>query len=188
MDAGQLVPDDVLIAMIAERIAAPDWAATASSRRLPAHRAPRPKALDAMLAAHQRRLDHVIEMKVDDAALVDRITGASPAMKCGASYHDRYKQPKSPALRRIGTRPFPPRRRHPETIQRRGSPPITPRPRRSAYYRQKGILDTVDGMAKSTRLRGRSMPSCSAIKAQQGVDLRAEISIYARPWPVRGLS
>ena len=102
-----------------------------------------------MLAAHHRKLDHVIEMKVDEAALVDRITGRFSCTKCGASYHDRYKLPRQAGVCDVcGSTSF---ARRPddnaETIKARlaayraQTAPILP------YYRAKGILVAVDGMA-----------------------------------------
>src|SRR3546814_18691479 len=52
------------------------------------------EALDGLLGARRRQLDHVIELVVDEDALVDRITGRFSCAKCGAGYHDRYKLPK----------------------------------------------------------------------------------------------
>jgi adenylate kinase len=103
-----------------------------------------------MLAAKQRRLDHVIEMKVDDAALVDRVTGRFTCTRCGASYHDRYKQPRVPGVCDVcGNQTFSRRADDTaETIKARlaayhgQTAPILP------YYRTKGILQTVDGMAE----------------------------------------
>ena len=97
MDSGQLVPDDVLIAMIGERIAQPDCHNGFILDGFP-RTVRQAEALDTMLAAKQRKVDHVIEMKVDDAALVDRVTGRFTCTRCGASYHDRYKQPRVPGV------------------------------------------------------------------------------------------
>jgi adenylate kinase len=149
MDSGQLVPDDVLIAMIAERIAEPDCRNGFILDGFP-RTVRQAEALDAMLAAKQRKLDHVIEMKVDDAALVDRVTGRFTCTRCGASYHDRYKQPRVPGVCDVcGNQTFSRRADDTaETIKARlaayygQTAPILP------YYRTKGILQTVDGMAE----------------------------------------
>jgi adenylate kinase len=148
MDSGQLVPDDVLIAMIGERIAQPDCHNGFILDGFP-RTVRQAEALDAMLAAKQRKLDHVIEMKVDDAALVDRVTGRFTCTRCGASYHDRYKQPRVPGVCDVcGNTTFSRRADDTaETIKARlgayhaQTAPILP------YYRKKGVLQAVDGMA-----------------------------------------
>jgi adenylate kinase len=148
MESGQLVPDEILIAMIAERIAAPDCRNGFILDGFP-RTVRQAEALDVMLAANQRRLDHVIEMKVDEDALVDRVTGRFSCTKCGASYHDRHNQPRVPGVCDVcGSTSFV---RRPDdnadTIKARlaayrgQTAPILP------YYKSKGILATVDGMA-----------------------------------------
>jgi adenylate kinase len=148
MDSGQLVPDDVLIAMIGERIAQPDCHNGFILDGFP-RTVRQAEALDTMLAAKQHKVDHVIEMKVDDAALVDRVTGRFTCTRCGASYHDRYKQPRVPGVCDVcGNKTF--SRRADDTAQtikarldayHAQTAPILP------YYRKKGILQAVDGMA-----------------------------------------
>src|SRR5215471_42618 len=59
---------------------------------------PQAKALDAMLANHRLKLDHVILLKVDEAALVDRLSGRFSCAQCGASYHDRCSRPRSEGI------------------------------------------------------------------------------------------
>src|SRR5436309_4076080 len=97
MDAGHLVPDEIIIEMIAARIAEPDCAPRDGKGGFILDGFPRTvpqaEALDAMLAKRGQKLDHVILMQVDEAALVDRIAGRFTCPGCGASYHERYKRP-----------------------------------------------------------------------------------------------
>ena len=154
MEAGQLVPDDIIIEMIAERIAAPDAAAHGTQGGFILDGFPRTvpqaEALDAMLAEHGRKLDHVILMEVDEAALVDRIAGRFTCPKCGASYHERYNPPKvggrcdicggTDLVHRADDRPEAVATRF--AAYRNQTAPILP------YYRARGILRSVDGMAE----------------------------------------
>ena len=147
-DAGQLVPDDIIIQMIAERIGEPDSARGFILHGFP-RTVPQAEALDAMLAERGQALDHVILMEVDEAALVDRIAGRFTCQGCGASYHERYKRPQvggvcdmcgsADLVHRADDRPEAVKTRF--EVYRRQTAPILP------YYRARGILRTVDGMA-----------------------------------------
>ena len=148
MDVGGLVPDDIIIAMIGERM---DEAKAAKGFILdgfPRTRA-QAEALDRMLAERGLSLDHVIEIAVDEAALVERITGRFSCAGCGASYHDRYNRPRHEGACDIcGGREMVRREDdNAETVKARlrayheQTAPILP------YYREKGRLETVDGMA-----------------------------------------
>jgi adenylate kinase len=149
MDAGHLVSDDIMIAMIEKRIDAPDCTSGFILDGFP-RTVPQAEALDAMLARKHLRLDHVIELVVDDAALVDRISGRFTCAKCGASYHDRNKRPKIAGhCDNCGAADFVRRADdNAETVKARlaayhaQTAPILP------YYRAKGILRQVDGMAE----------------------------------------
>jgi adenylate kinase len=148
MDAGKLVPDDILIAMIAERIDQADCARGFILDGFP-RTVPQAEALDAMLRERRLKLDHVIEMQVDEAALLERVTGRFTCSTCGASYHDKFNRPRVEGVCDVcGGKTF--TRRADDTAEtikarlaayRAQTAPILP------YYRSKGVLDTIDGMA-----------------------------------------
>ena len=148
MQAGELVPDEIMIAMIAERIAQPDCAGGFILDGFP-RTVPQAEALDRMLDEKGLKLDHVIEMKVDDAALVDRVTGRFTCAKCGQGYHDRFKLPKTQGVCDVcaGTEFTRRADDNAETVTARlaayheQTAPILP------YYRGRGVLEQVDGMA-----------------------------------------
>jgi adenylate kinase len=148
MEAGKLVPDEILIDMIAERIAQPDCARGFILDGFP-RTAPQAKALDALLARLGQRLDRVVLMKVDEAALLERITGRFTCAKCGAGYHDKYKLPKQKGVCDVcGAKEFIRRADDTEAAMKTRlaayhaqTAPILP------YYRAKGALSEVDGMA-----------------------------------------
>ncbi|MGC1270495.1 MAG: adenylate kinase, partial [Croceibacterium sp.] len=93
MDRGELVSDEIVSALIDAELEAmgPDTGAIFDGYPRTAEQATQ---LDTILARHGRSLDHVIELDVDEDALVDRITGRFTCATCGEGYHDRYKQPR----------------------------------------------------------------------------------------------
>ncbi len=147
-DAGQLVSDDIIIAMIAERIAAPDTAGGFILDGFP-RTVPQAEALDAMLAEHGKKLDRVILIEVDEAALIDRLSGRFSCAECGATYNERLNPPRVEGgcdncgpvdfVHRADDRPEALATRF--AAYRNQTAPILP------YYRARGILRTVDGMA-----------------------------------------
>ena len=149
MDSGQLVPDDIIIDMIADRIDQPDCRNGFVLDGFPRTLA-QARALDQMLAKRSRRLDHVIEFEVDEAALVDRLAGRFTCQQCGASYHERDNRPKVDGVCDVcGACEFICRADdRPETVKarldvyHRQTAPILP------YYRERDILRRVNGMAE----------------------------------------
>jgi len=149
MDAGRLVPDEVINRLVAERIAKPDCTKGFILDGFPRTIA-QAEALDGLLAARKLKLDAVIEFAVDDEALVERIAGRYACARCGALYHDSARPTKVPGVCDAcgGT----------EFVRRADDKPETVRARLRAYheqtapllpyYRAKGLLVTVDGMAE----------------------------------------
>ena len=156
MDAGHLVPDELMIAMIADRIDQPDCASGFILDGFP-RTTPQAEALDRMLAEKGLKLHSVIEMKVNDEILVDRITGRYTCARCGAGYHDRYQKPKVAGVcDNCGGTEFERRADdNEETVRTRLSAyhaqtaPILP------YYRDQGVLKAVDGMAGIDEVAGQ---------------------------------
>ncbi len=149
MESGQLVPDSVVIGMIDKRIERPDCARGFVLDGFPRTLA-QAETLDRMLAGKQARIGTVIEIVVDEPALVERISGRYACAQCGAGYHDKFQRPKLDGIcDRCGGREFARRKDdNAETVKarlvayREQTAPILP------YYQGKGLLRHVDGMAK----------------------------------------
>ena len=147
MEAGELVSDAIVSALIGEHLDAN------GDRGVIFDGFPRTcaqaDALDLLLSERGRRLDHVIELDVDEDALVERITGRFSCANCGAPYHDKYKLPLQAGVCDVcGSQEF---KRRPDdneqTVRTRlaeyraKTAPILP------YYEERGLVRRVDGMA-----------------------------------------
>jgi adenylate kinase len=148
MDAGELVSDEIVSGLIGEKL---DSLVAGTSVIFDGYprTAAQANALDAILKSRGRKLDHVIELVVDEDALVDRITGRFTCGNCGEGYHDRHKLPaREGVCDKCGGHDF---KRRPddneETVRTRmaeyraKTAPILP------IYEARGVVARVDGMA-----------------------------------------
>ena len=151
MDRGDLVSDDVILAIVAERMDQPDVSKGVVFDGFP--RTPtQATALDLMLQNRKSKLDAVIEMKVDDEALVARIAGRFTCKSCGKGYHDQFSKPKSEGICDVcGSTEFTRRADDNEktvrdrlAVYNKQTAPLV------SYYREQGNLYVIDGMADIT--------------------------------------
>jgi adenylate kinase len=148
MDRGDFVSDEVIVGVVADRLDKPDIKAGVTFDGFPRTTA-QAEALDKMLAGRGEKLDAVIQIKVDDEALVERISGRFTCKTCGAGYHDKFAKPKvegvcdncggTEFLRRADDNEKTVRDRL--AIYNRQTAPLV------SYYGARGNLHVVDGMA-----------------------------------------
>jgi adenylate kinase len=148
MDRGDLVPDAIVVAIISERIDQPDCKRGVIFDGFPRTLA-QAAALDKMLQDKKKKIYAVLELRVDDRKLIERIVGRFSCAKCGTGYHDRFKRPKVRGVCDVcqsvefSRRPDD----NAETVNKRlmvyyrETAPLT------GYYYCKGNLKTIDGMA-----------------------------------------
>jgi adenylate kinase len=148
IDAGGLVSDELIIAMLSARIEKADCRNGFILDGFP-RTSRQAEALDRMLKKKGMKIDHVIELTVDDGMIVRRITGRYTCAKCGTGYHDEFQKPAKPGVcDKCGGREF---------VRRADDNAETVRARLKAYhdqtapvishYRKKGVMESVDGMA-----------------------------------------
>jgi adenylate kinase len=148
MDAGELVSDEIVNNILSDRLDQDDVRRGFILDGYPRTTA-QAEALERLLAAKGMGLDHVIQLIVDEDALVDRISGRFSCASCGTGYHDRYKLPKVEGVCDVcGATEF--KRRPDDNAQtvrnrlaeyRAKTAPILP------FYQDKGLVRSVDGMA-----------------------------------------
>jgi adenylate kinase len=148
MDRGDLVSDDIVIGIVSERLDQPDVKKGVVFDGFPRTPA-QAEALDKLLASKGQKLNAVIEMKVDDEALVRRIVGRYSCSKCGQGYHDEFATPKLAGICDVcGSTEFTRRADDNEkTVRDRLQIYNTQTAPLVAYYREQGNLHVIDGMA-----------------------------------------
>lgn len=155
MDAGELVSDEIVLAIIEDRLGEPDTAGGVILDGFP-RTTVQAEALDAMLARQDRTVSAAISLEVEDEAMVERVSGRFTCAKCGEGYHDTFKQPEVAGIcDKCGSTEF--KRRaddNAETVRSRlrayhdqTAPLIT-------YYDGQGVLARVDAMGDIDRIAG----------------------------------
>jgi adenylate kinase len=148
MEAGELVSDEIVSGIIGEALDELEPATGVIFDGYP-RTAAQAESLDEILSSRKRTLDHVIELVVDEDALVERITGRYTCAQCNTGFHDRFQKPKVAGVcDNCGAHEF---KRRPddneETVRTRmaeyraKTAPILP------VYEARGIVSRVDGMA-----------------------------------------
>ncbi len=148
MDRGELVSDAIVSALIDAELTAMGEATGAIFDGYP-RTAEQAEQLDAILGRHGRKLDHVIELEVDEDELVRRIVGRYSCATCGAGYHDEFHRPAVAGVcDKCGGTEFKRRKDdNEETVRTRmaeyraKTAPILP------LYEARGLVSRVDGMA-----------------------------------------
>lgn len=148
MKAGKLFPDELMADILDEYMAQVPAETGLIFDGYP-RTEPQASLLDGLLEKHDRKLNFVIELVVDEDALVDRVTGRFTCANCGEGYHDRHKQPAVEGVcDRCGNTEFKRRKDdNEETVRQRmaeyraKTAPILP------IYEERGIVQRVDGMA-----------------------------------------
>lgn len=147
MDGGNLVSDEIVVGIVAERLNGKDLENGFILDGFP-RTLGQAQELDQILSERGEALDAVIEIKVDDELLVERITGRYTCAKCGKGYHDVFEQPEIEGVcDRCGSTAFTRRADdNAETVRARlkayhaETAPLLP------YYAERGMLKTIDGM------------------------------------------
>ena len=153
MEAGQLVSDEIVLAILKDRMAQPDVAKGIILDGFP-RRAGQAAALDALLAATGQKVTAAISLEVDDEAMVGRVSGRYTCA-CGEGYHDEFKQPAVAGVcDKCGGSSF--KRRaddNAETVRERLKAYHAQTAPLIAYYDGKGVLEKLDAMGAIAEIR-----------------------------------
>jgi len=154
MEAGQLVSDDIVLAILQDRMAQPDVAKGIILDGFP-RTAGQAAALDALLSDAGRKVTAAISLEVDDEAMVGRVSGRYTCAGCGEGYHDQFKQPASAGVcDKCGGTAM--KRRaddNAETVRERLKAYHAQTAPLIAYYEGRGVLERIDAMGSIAAIR-----------------------------------
>lgn len=153
MSAGGLVSDEIVLAILKDRMAEPDTAKGVILDGFPRTEG-QAAALDDLLAAQGQNIGAAISLDVDDAAMIERVSGRYTCAKCGEGYHDSFKQPAVAGVcDKCGSTEF--KRRaddNAETVGARLEAYHAQTAPLISYYEGKGVLSRVDAMGQIDRV------------------------------------
>jgi len=162
MDRGELVPDDIVVEMVLERLAQPDCDRGVILDGFP-RTAAQAEALDAALAAQGRRVDAALAMDVPAEAILERMTGRRICRECQAPYHVRFNPPaRAGQCDRCGGALYQRDDDREETVRHRLAVYQAQTLPLVAYYRQQGILRQVDGLGGVDEITARLVRALDA--------------------------
>ena len=145
MDQGALVPDELTCDLVVDRISQPDAANGYVLDGFP-RTIPQAEALDKALAARGEKVDFAIDVEVPDENIVSRMAGRRACLKCGASYHTKFKPPKKEGIcDNCGSELVLRDDDKPETVQKRLEVYHAQTQPLIDFYEKKGVMHSVDG-------------------------------------------
>jgi adenylate kinase len=155
MEAGSLVSDEIVLAILKDRMAQPDTRHGIILDGFP-RTAGQAAALDVLLAEGGERVTAAISLEVDDAAMVERISGRYTCAGCGEGYHDRFKRPATAGVcDKCGGTAFQRRADDTaETVMTRLAAYHAQTAPLIAHYEGMGVLQRIDAMQDIADIRG----------------------------------
>ncbi|MQA00397.1 MAG: adenylate kinase [Dehalococcoidia bacterium] len=165
MSAGKLVPDEVTIGMLLERISKPDASLGFMLDGFP-RTIPQAEALDQVLEARDEAIDAVLYIQVPEADLMARLTGRWTCAQCGAIYHEQTSPPKQAGVCDLdGTALTQREDDRPDTVRARLDTNREWTEALAGYYRRAGKLHEVDGTGDPTSITTRLLDELAGVQS-----------------------